>query len=179
MYSFTDAQGRRYNVAITVQSLKRVRDMAGVDLATYLIKPGIGELDLMQQLDLDIVKLIDCIYCIVKPQADSYSVSDEQFGESLEGMSARAAKAAFWGALTDFFQSLGRDAHAKLVKTYMVLQERAMANAMEFVDKAMDHELETIDKKLEIALGKLGVTSTSVQESSESIPILSPPENLT
>lgn len=177
MYSFSDAQGRRYNVAITVQSLKRVRDLAGVDLATYLIQPGVGEMELMQQLDLDIVKLIDCIYCVVKPQADAYNLSDEAFGESLDGITVRAAKAAFWGALTDFFQSLGRDAHAKLVKTYMLWQEKAMQSAGEIIDKSLEKTLEKMDTELATALERLGVTSTSAPESSESIPIHSPPES--
>lgn len=177
MYSFADGHGRRYDVAITVQALKRVRNLAGVDLATYLVQPGIGEMDLMQTLDLDIVKLIDCIYCVVKPQADAYNLTDEEFGESLQGLTVRAARAAFWGALTDFFQSLGRDAHAKVVKLYLAAQEKCMEANGEILDKSLEKTLEKMETELATALERLGVTSTSVPESSESIPIHSPPES--
>lgn len=84
------AGGRAYTVAITIPTLRRVRDLAGVDLMEIL---NGGEGDLLKRLERDPVLLADALYALVKPQADEAKVTDEQFGEQLGPAIEDATKA--------------------------------------------------------------------------------------
>ena len=79
MRSFTDSEGREWQVSVTVGSIRRVRDLLGVNLSNYLE----GEPPLIDRLQRDVVLLGDVLYCLVKPQADERGVSDEKFGSAL------------------------------------------------------------------------------------------------
>lgn len=76
--SFTDTAGRTWPVAITVADLKRVRQLAGIELGKLTLQ-GLAE------LVADPATFADVIYVLVKDQADRLGVSDEQFGRSLSG----------------------------------------------------------------------------------------------
>ena len=58
MPSFTDTEGRTWTVRVTANTLKRVRDLAGVDLG----KPFDDEL--IDRIALDPVLLADVLYAV-------------------------------------------------------------------------------------------------------------------
>jgi len=99
---FKDTVGRYWDLAITVSTVKRVRQLADVDLIKAL------EGELLVELASDPVALVDTLYAICKPQADAAGVSDEQFGEAMAGEAIDAACEAFIEALTRFFSRPGR-----------------------------------------------------------------------
>ena len=77
MHSFTDTKGRAWNLAVTYASVRRARELVGVDLLKLDDK-------LFEQLG-DPIKLVDILYVLCKPQAEALKVTDEEFGESLAG----------------------------------------------------------------------------------------------
>lgn len=82
-------------MAITVDSVKRVRDLLGEDL-----------LDIERvfpRLLADPILLCDCVYCICKPQADAEKVSDTDFARAMAGKTLAQAKKALVEELVDFF----------------------------------------------------------------------------
>lgn len=95
--SFTDEQGRRWIVKITVATLKRVKELTDADLASVV------EGELLGRLSADPVLLCDVLYAVCKPQAEREQVTDEQFGEALAGDALGAATEALLGAIVDFF----------------------------------------------------------------------------
>jgi hypothetical protein len=72
MRTFKDNAGRDWTVAVTVDAIKRVRTLAGVDLLEVV------EGKLMERLVTDPVLLCDVIYSVCKPEADAKSVADRQ-----------------------------------------------------------------------------------------------------
>lgn len=77
MAAFTDNQQRHWPVRIDVNALRRVKDLAGVNLATDVF----GE-TLLPQLANDPLLLANVLYAIIKPDADQRGISDEQFGQA-------------------------------------------------------------------------------------------------
>ena len=112
MKTFADTTGHSWQVAITLDAVRRVRDLLGVDLMDLTT----GEPPLLTRLGTDIVLLCDVIFVVVKPQADAAGVTDAQFGAALGGDTIAEAAEAFWGELADFFRLLRRKDQADAVE---------------------------------------------------------------
>jgi hypothetical protein len=101
MKSFKDTAGRTWLVQVNVGTIKRVRDLLGVDLLA-IVEDGAK---LLRDLADDPVRLVDVLYAVLKPQADAATpyVNDEQFGEAMFGDPIAAGFEALVEAVTDFF----------------------------------------------------------------------------
>jgi len=97
MFAFKDVEGRAWNLDLTIGDVKRVRSLTGVDLLDA------REGKILSELANDPCVTVDILYAIVKPEADSRGMTDEQFGQSLDGDSLRQAVDALVAALIDFF----------------------------------------------------------------------------
>lgn len=153
MRTFTDSAGRAWNLELTISAAKRIKSLCSVDLTDLQA----GEPPLLFRLEKDVVLLMDVIFALVKPQADAQGVSDEQFGQAMNGPAAGAAADAFWQELTDFFR-LARPVLAELIESGREL------------DKA---RIETLRVSKTVALEKiktLGKSSTSLPASSDATP---------
>ncbi len=113
MKTFKDATGREWALDLTLSAVKRVRSLLDVDLLAL----EVGDPPLLTRLGMDVVLLCDVIFVLVKPQADSREVTDEEFGAALGGQVILAAQTAFYDELVDFFRGLGRKDLVKAVKT--------------------------------------------------------------
>ena len=162
MKMFTDNEGRDWEVKITVATIKRVRDLIGVD-----IYQAVGA-EMLTELITDPVKLVDILYAVLKPQADERGVSDEQFGESLGGDAVADATQAFLEELVEFFPKPKRALLARVLEKSKELDEKGMV----MMGKILDHP--DLDIAMDQAMKDL---SGSVLESSESTPTPSPSVN--
>ncbi len=97
MHTFSDTQGRAWSVAVTVDTIRRVRTLTGTDLM------GVLGGDLIERLSGDPVLLADVLYAVVKPEADVRGVDDADFGRALAGDAVAAATAALLEGLVGFF----------------------------------------------------------------------------
>jgi len=109
--TFTDSQGRTWNVVVNVSAVKRVRDALGVNLI------DVAGGDLLGRLADDPCLLVDVLYVLCRPEADAKGVSDEDFGRAMVGDVLDAASAALMKELLDFFPRAQRArALAKMVR---------------------------------------------------------------
>lgn len=159
MRTFADNAGRTWTVAVNVDSIKRVRGLAGVNLLEVLA----GEL--IDKLISDPVLLCDVVYALCKPEADKKSVSDEDFGRAMAGDAIEHATKALLEDLVDFSPS-PRD-------------RRNLGRAIETTWSAMDKARDLIEARLEggelervveEALSTASASSGTAPESSESAP---------
>ena len=97
MKTFRDNAGRTWTIALNIGSFKRVLGMTKLDL---LGDPG----EAVARMSRDGMALCDVVYAIIKPEADTQGVSDEQFGEAMGGEPMRLATDALMEELSDFFQ---------------------------------------------------------------------------
>lgn len=165
MRSFKDIQGRQWSVEINVTAIKRVRGLTGEDLMQVI------EGTLIEKLIRDPVLLCDVVYAICKPEADSRSVSDEEFGKAMAGDAIEAATTAVLEELVGFCPS-PRD-RANLGRVLQATR-KVMDRARDLVEKKLDSgELDRLaDRLLAEASPEAtaGSSSTSAQESSASTP---------
>jgi hypothetical protein len=122
MKAFTDNAGKTWSVSMTIDSVKRVRDLLSVNL----VEPEAGDPPLLTRLGTDEILLCDVVYCLIKPQADQLGVTDADFGRSLGGDAILAAQTALYEELADFFQKRGRSDRAKAVTAQKEMIELAI-----------------------------------------------------
>lgn len=156
MQSFVDLKGRTWDVAITVEAMKRVKRLTGVDLCDHRAALG--------RLTNDLPLLCDVLFAVLKPQADSLGVSDEQFGEGLAGDVIAAATDAFLDAWVAFSPPGQRAVLARLATAGRTLAAKVLA-ANEAAMGAID-----VEQWIETEVHRLGSPSTAVPASSGSTP---------
>ena len=123
MKAFTDTQGRAWPIVVNVSAVKRVRDLLDVDLM------DVAGGELLSRLADDPCLLVDVLYVLCRPEADTKGVSDEDFGKGMVGGVLDEAASALMKELLDFFPSAQRArALGKLVKV-MEAQDAAMQEA--------------------------------------------------
>ncbi len=149
MKAFADSAGRTWTLAVTVDAVCRVRDLVGVNLAR-IVEPreAGGPVPLLTDLEDDILLLVDVLFALVKPQADSQNVTDEEFGRALGGEALAAAHEAFWQELSDFFRSLKRPAEARAIEKQLAVVGAAMALA--------EKKIQALDVETLLAQGEAG-----------------------
>lgn len=123
MRSFKDGQGRDWTIEVTIDSIKRVRDLAKVDLYSLFTTEA-------QRLFSDPVLLVDALYVLCHDQVSSRQMSDIDFGKLFAGDVLEQAAGALLEATVDFFpESRRRILRATIDKSQAMglqLQERAM-----------------------------------------------------
>jgi hypothetical protein len=122
MKAFVDSASRTWSVSMTIDSVKRVRDLLSVNL----VEPEAGDPPLLTRLGTDEILLCDVVYCLIKPQADQLGISDVDFGRALGGDAILAAQTALYEELADFFQKRGRSDRAKAVTAQKEMIELAI-----------------------------------------------------
>jgi hypothetical protein len=140
MQTFNDTQGRAWQVDVTVETIKRVKGLLGLDLLEI-----VGG-DLAERLSTDPILLCDVLYAVCKPEAEQRNVSDEEFGRGLAGDAIDAATGALLEALVDFFPKLRRG----LLKTALGRLTELQTRAVELAEKRLKDP--ALEKRLEVIL---------------------------
>lgn len=119
MHCFTDTLNRTWSLVVNVSSIKRVRALCNIDLSSIISLDSNGKVnvELLEKIANDPVLLVDIIYALVKPEADSKGVSDESFGASMAGDCIETATEALLEEIIDFFPETKRKVLHKIVET--------------------------------------------------------------
>lgn len=162
MKTFTDNAGRVWTVQVNVDAIKRVRDLAQVNLLEVV------EGKLLERLISDPVLLCDVIYSLCKPETDAKNVSDEDFGKAMGGDAIDGGTTALLEELVDFFPQAKRRVLAKALAKLRKLETAALA--------AVETRLDSpeLEKQMAARLAQLESSSGSVPESLASPPAPSP-----
>ncbi|MDD5502911.1 MAG: hypothetical protein PHH26_05550 [Candidatus Thermoplasmatota archaeon] len=155
MKQFTDKEGRKWEITLTIGAAKRVRDLLEVNL----LEPEAGNPPLLTRLTTDEIFLCDVLYCLCMAQATDRGVTDVDFGELLCGDVVLAAHEALYGELLDFFQKRGRTDRATAIRKQLSVFRMSVAKAEVEIGK-LDLEAE-----VENAFGKPSISSPALPES--------------
>lgn len=127
MAAFTDSTGREWRLDITLGTVLRVRELAGVDLLT------IGETDAdgsprFLKLLTDLETIGRVCWAICAPVALQDGLTVDAWLDRLDGQAAAAAARAMQGALVLFFHRAGHAALARAIETAAAVVRRMWAN---------------------------------------------------
>lgn len=149
MASFKDNMQREWTLCISVATIKRVKELTGVNLGLLLN----DEMSLLQRVLGDPIELVNVVYAICQHDCDRMGITDEQFGEALAGDSFEHCIDAFMEAVIDFFPSR----QGKIL--------RAIVNKTNDLRDALAKELEEqIEEKYSQTLTKLASRSPESSE---------------
>lgn len=140
MAQFTDNSGRAWSIVVNVGTVKRVRELCGVNL----LDAGDPKSDTLNRLAEDAVLLIDVLWACVKPEAEKQGVSNDSFCDSIVGEPISYGAAALLEAIKDFFPQPRKGLMEKLIakgKEVQAAQMRAAVTAGEEVDRLNANEL--------------------------------------
>lgn len=162
MRVFTDNVGRTWTLEINVTAVKRVRGLVGIDLY-QLASDGFESLGKLVSNPVD---LADVLYCLVKDQADSQGVTDQDFGRALAGDVITLAADAFVEELIDFFpDARARSGLRKVIEAGKKVRANLLARAESLLE-SLDPDAEAA--KLIGSSGNWPVSSDSIQDPSHS-----------
>ena len=155
MKVFTDAHGHEWSIDIDVNTIRRVRDLAGCDLL---------DLDtVFKRLGTDTVLLCDVLYAVCQPVAEAKGVTSEAFGAALRGDAIDTATQALLQELACFFPKRRRVLLESILARIEDVEERILAAATARLESG------DLEAEIEKALASLK-PSTSSPASSESTP---------
>lgn len=106
MRTFTDTEGRQWDVRIDVNAIRDVRAALDVNLLALMDE----EAALLQRLTVDPVLLVDVLFVVCRRQADERAVTDEAFGRAMAGDAILHAADALVRGIVDFFPDARRRA---------------------------------------------------------------------
>jgi hypothetical protein len=104
MRFFRDEKGRDWGLHIDVGTIARIRNEFAIDLSKVL-----ASREAIDELAGDVVKLVDVLWGLVKPQAEAKQVTPACFAEGLLGDAIENAGDALIEAIIDFFPSRRRE----------------------------------------------------------------------
>lgn len=158
MQAFKDLEGRTWDVNITIAAVRRVKRMVEIDL----LDTG-GTIEALMH---DVPRLCDVLFAVLKPQADTLGVSDEQFGESLAGDVIDAAVNAFLNAWVSFSPPAQRAVLTRAVDSARRVSEKLRKAAETVLDET---DLDALTEA-EMRRRSTRNSSTDAPASSVSIP---------
>lgn len=100
--TWKDKNGREWSTAVTVTTVKRVQDLAGVLLTDAV------DTDLVERMFGDPMLLSRVLYSVCLPQADKIGVTVDDFGELLAGDTIDIACDSLMRDIINFFPSRRR-----------------------------------------------------------------------
>jgi hypothetical protein len=139
MKTFRDKAGREWSVAVNVTALKAVKELCELDLMNVVLDGG----DLIQRLQADPVLLCNVLYAVCRRECKDRSVTDEQFGELMDGDVLASATEALLDEIVNFSPPARRPALKMWAEKRTTLEEMVMKrveaeiNDPHLVDKVM------------------------------------------
>lgn len=131
MPSFVDANGREWNVSITVEELAAVKDSLDVHL-TKLVDEDIQSLFM---LIADPIQCVNVLWVICRLQAESRGIDQKQFARGFAGEAFEHAGRCLVRAVFNFFPSSRRDPLLRLIEKTEQALSIAMAQAAKKIDE--------------------------------------------
>ena len=128
MATFKDTAGNEWTPAVTVASVKRVRQLLDLDLL------DLQEGGVLQRLAQDHVLLVDVLYVVCKDQADHHGITDEAFGGAMRGDVLAEATDAFLEELAVFFPRQKREILLKMLTKFRAMEGQALARVSQVLD---------------------------------------------
>ena len=136
MSSFKDTEGRIWNLRITVSAIRRIKDMAGIDLSASKI---FTEESPLANLSQDYLQLGKAVFAAVFPEAEKRNLTEDAFLDALSGDCLEQMGTAFMESLADFFPGL----QGKVLRQVLKAAEEQKERLFQQAEKAVQEQIGT------------------------------------
>jgi hypothetical protein len=159
--SYKDLKSNTWQVEVTAATVKRVKGLTGVDLPALAANGWQG----FGKLADDVIAFLEVMHAVLRGQAESQGVTEEQFLESHAGDVIQQAAFALQEAIVDFFP----DPRQREIHRTVLLKNRQV------LTEILAHDKKKLDGLSPESLAQALIASSgSVPASSESTPVPSP-----
>lgn len=148
MESFKDAEGRDWEIKISVETVRNVQDAADMNLFHPLAELDSGR-PLALELQMYQLKLAAVLWPMVEGQAEERDVSRSDFESALDGGALDRAREALFAELRTDLKERGREAAVKALDKQDEVLDKVVESAgarMENVDP--DKLLEKVEQEM-------------------------------
>lgn len=133
MSTFKTADGLEWQVAVNVATVKRVRELAGVNLLGL-----VGDQKAVGELFADDVKFCEVLCAVIRPQLEAAGKSDDDFFGAIDGQVIEAAAEALLREIVNFFQEPRRTLLKKAMDKYQTAYRKVREEGAAAAEKAMN-----------------------------------------
>jgi hypothetical protein len=133
MKTFRTTDGLEWQIAVNVATVKRVRDLAGVDLLAVVDDAGP-----LQAIFGDHVKFSEVLCAAVRPQLADRDMGDDEFFATIDGAVIEAAAEALIGEIVDFFQEPRKGLLKKALAKYQEALAKVNSRTTQTAEAALD-----------------------------------------
>lgn len=155
MHTFTDLSGHIWRIALTVGTMRTMKDRIGVDLFGVTS----GNLDAVKTID-DPETFQKILWAMIKSQAEEDGIAEMDFWERVDGNTIESASVAFRDSLLDFFPP-GRRAVVVAAIAVQESQQQLVAQRLAAIAAGHPDENAVQETAAEIVKRTLGSTSTT------------------
>lgn len=146
MQVFSDSTGRRWEIALPIGTVIRVKSTSGGRFNLFEPESQVDGKPLREAVFTDLATTWELVWLIVEPQASAANVTAEQFGQAMAAECMIAAAQALQREWADFFRRLQRPDTATALelmgrasgKALAAVQAKLATIAPEAVEAAMD-----------------------------------------
>lgn len=138
MKTFKTTDGKEWQIAVNVGTVKRCRQLTGTNLLEL-----VSDQSSIASLFSDDVKLCEVLCAVIRPQLEAAARSDDDFFAAINGDVIEQAAEALLAEIVDFFQEPRRGLLKKALAKYLAAAEKLQktsAAAIEAKLEEMDFE---------------------------------------
>lgn len=133
MKPFRTTDGREWLIAVNVATVKRCRDLTGVNLLGV-----VDDQSALQSIFQDHVKFCEVLCAVVRPQLVEQAMSDDDFFALIDGSVVEASAEALIGEIVDFFQEPRKGLLKKALAKYQQAAARVNSRTTQQAEAALD-----------------------------------------
>lgn len=133
MKPFSTNDGTQYEVAVNVATVKRVRDLTGVDLLGL-----VGDQKAVSDAFADNVRICEVLCAVVRPQLQEAGRSDDDFFATIDGDVIEHATEALLAEIVNFFPDPKRTLLKKTLEKYQAALQKVKAEGAAAAEKVME-----------------------------------------
>lgn len=133
MKPFQTSDGAKYEIAVNVATVKRVRDLTGINLLGL-----VGDQKAVSDLFEDDVKFCEVLCAVVRPQLEAAGKSDDDFFAAINGDVIETAAEALLAEIVNFFQEPRRTLLKTAMDKYTTAYRKVRAEGAAAAEKAME-----------------------------------------
>lgn len=152
MAHFKTTDGREWQIAVNVATVKRVRELTGVNLLSL-----VDDRAALEHLFSDDVRLCEAICAAIRPQLEAAGKTDDDFFAGINGDVLEAATEALLNEIIDFF----REPRRGLLKKALGKYQKAIAVLTAADAAAAEKAIEEMDLEAALAHSRSSSASSS------------------
>ncbi len=131
MSQFTAADGRKYTIEYDLPTVRDIRREISIDLLTA---------DGIAKATSSVIDFAEVLWQTVRKQAERQGVDEGDFIRSIQSNLDDIAD-AWLKAVANFFESIGRTAHARLAESFVATERFDRTEANKLMDRSTAHKV--------------------------------------